>query len=80
MYSAYILYSEKDKKTYVGYSKDLENRLNLHNSGQVKSTKYRRPLRLLYSEIFKTGKEAKDREQWWKSSGGRKELKILLKI
>ena len=78
MYSTYILYSEKDKRTYVGYSKNLDVRLLLHNSGQVKSTKYRRPLRLLYCEKFKTEKEAKERERWWKSSGGRKELKMLL--
>ena len=78
MYFTYILYSEKDKRTYVGYSEDLKNRLHLHNSGQVKATKYRRPLRLLHYEKFRTKKEAKERELWWKSSSGRKELKTFL--
>ncbi|MHB9019514.1 MAG: GIY-YIG nuclease family protein [Minisyncoccota bacterium] len=78
MYSTYILYSEKDKRTYVGYSKDLATRLFLHNSGRVKSTKHRRPLRLLHCEEFNTEKESKERERWWKSSGGRKELAEFL--
>jgi len=66
-------------RTYVGYTKNIEKRLALHNSGQVTATKYRTPLRLIFSEQFRTSAEAKKRELYWKSGGGRRKLKELLK-
>ena len=77
MYYVYILISEKDQRTYVGYTQDLQERFKCHNSGRVMATKNRRPLVLLYREEFETMKEAKRRELWWKSSTGRKKLKGL---
>lgn len=75
MYFVYILISEKDNRTYTGYSKDVEVRLKLHNSGQVGATKNRRPFKVLFTEMFQTKKETKERELWWKSSSGRNKLK-----
>ncbi len=77
MYFVYILQSLKDQRTYVGYTKDIRQRLERHNSGRVRATKYRRPLRLLFTESFLTSAEAKNREIWWKSGVGRKKLKEL---
>lgn len=77
MYYTYILLSLKDKRTYVGHTKNIKNRLYEHNSGQVSSTKNRKPLRIFHLEKFPTIKEAKNRELWWKTSGGRKEMKKL---
>ena len=64
-------------RAYVGYTNNLEERLKRHNSGQAIATKYRRPLKLLFSEEFKTAQEAKKREQYWKNGGGRRRLKQL---
>lgn len=80
MYFVYILLSERDKRTYTGYTKDLQARLQLHSSGQVKATKHRLPLRLILSEEFKTEQEAKKRERWWKSSSGRNRMKEIFKV
>jgi putative endonuclease len=77
MYFVYILFSLKDKRTYVGYTNELGQRLQKHNTGQVRSTKHRRPLELLFTEKFQTGQEAKKRELYWKSGGGRRKLKKL---
>jgi putative endonuclease len=77
MYYVYILLSEKDGRTYVGYTQNLEERLERHNSGRVTATKNRRPLNFFYTEKFETMSEAKARELWWKSSSGRKKLKEL---
>lgn len=71
----YLLQSIKDGKTYAGYSCDVSRRLKEHNEGKVKSTKHRRPLKLLFTEKFKTEKEAKKRELYWKSGAGRRKLK-----
>jgi len=43
MFYVYVLLSEKDGKFYVGYTANLKNRLQMHNEGKVKSTKFRRP-------------------------------------
>jgi putative endonuclease len=66
-------------RTYVGYSHDVNERFASHNSGRVKATKYRRPLKILFTEEFETEQEAKKRELWWKSSVGRRNLKKYFK-
>lgn len=67
MWGVYILYSEKDKRLYVGCSSNLEIRLKRHNSGLVSATKYRRPLVLIHSEIFESKADAFNRERFLKS-------------
>jgi putative endonuclease len=52
MYYVYLLQSLKDNKYYIGYTKDIKERVQRHNNGEVKSTKSRRPLRLIGYEIF----------------------------
>ena len=79
MFYIYILKSIKDNRTYVGYTNNVEERLNKHNSGQVKSTKFRAPLELIYSEKFNSSAEARKRELYWKSGGERRKLKELMK-
>jgi len=75
MYFVYILQSTKDKRTYVGYTKNISVRLQQHNSGYVKATKHRRPFKVLFFENFHTEIEARKREAWWKSGSGRRKLK-----
>lgn len=75
MCCVYILQSLKDNRTYVGYTNSFERRLNEHNSGQSKATKYRAPFKLLLKEEFESMSEAKKRELWWKSGAGRKKLR-----
>ena len=78
MYYIYILKSLKDSRTYVGYTNNIGERLKKHNSGQVRATKYRQPLEFIFSEEFKTSQEARKRELYWKSGGGRRKLKTIL--
>ena len=76
MHFVYILQSVKDKKLYVGITKDLNLRLEKHRQGEVESTKNRRPLKLIGYEAYLTKEEAAKREKYLKSSDGKKELKI----
>ena len=62
MYCVYVLKSLKDKRHYIGYSKDVNLRLAQHNSGQVRSTKSRTPFDVIYTEEFKTSLGARERE------------------
>ncbi|MFO7673898.1 MAG: GIY-YIG nuclease family protein [Lutibacter sp.] len=43
----YILFSDKSLKYYVGQAADIEKRLKKHNQGNVPSTKYAIPWKLV---------------------------------
>ncbi len=43
-----VLLSDRDGNFYIGSTGDLRARLLKHNSGALRSTAYRRPLRLIY--------------------------------
>ena len=79
MFTVYVLYSLKDKHTYVGCTKDINKRVEEHNLGRVPSTKLRRPLRLVYQEDFEDQHEAFLREKHYKSSWGRRRLRKNLR-
>ena len=55
----------------------FERRLIEHNSGRVKSTKNRKPFKLVFSEEFETKAEAMIREKFFKSGKGREFLNSI---
>jgi len=79
IYWIYILLSLKDKKRYIGFTSDLKNRLKQHEEGKVFSTKYRRPLILIYTEGCLSEEDARRREKYLKTNGGRRFLAKRLK-
>lgn len=78
MYYVYILFSEKDRRLYTGYTYDLRARFRAHINGSVKATKYRRPLKLIYYEAYTEELDARRREKYLKGGKGKSELKIQL--
>jgi putative endonuclease len=62
---------------YVGYSTNLQKRIISHNSGGNKSTPYRRPLRLIFCEFYLFEKDARNREMYFKTTSGKKALKLM---
>jgi putative endonuclease len=77
-YFIYILYSPEFKRTYVGQTNNLQNRLSYHNAGKVRSTKAYAPWVMIHTESYNTRSDAMNREKWFKSSQGRKLLKRIL--
>ncbi|MBI2062676.1 MAG: GIY-YIG nuclease family protein [Candidatus Yanofskybacteria bacterium] len=75
----YTLLSLKDNKLYAGFTTNLKNRLQQHARGEVKSTRDRRPLKLIHYEYFINEQDAKAREVFLKSGFGRNQLKQALK-
>jgi len=61
MYYTYVLHSAKDENLYIGFTKDLKQRFELHNNGSVESTKNRRPLKLIYYEACTEREDATNR-------------------
>lgn len=64
---------------YVGYSSNLQNRLIKHNSGGVKSTANRRPLNLIFCEFYLFEEDARKREMYFKTTAGKRSLKLMLR-
>jgi putative endonuclease len=79
MYYTYVLKSIKDNLLYVGFSKDLKQRLELHERGAVESTRERRPFKLIYYEACIDKNDAIRREKYLKSYHGKMFLKKRLK-
>ncbi|MDP2598638.1 MAG: GIY-YIG nuclease family protein [Candidatus Liptonbacteria bacterium] len=75
----YTLLSLRDGEFYTGFTMNLKERLRSHALGEVKSTKHRRPLRLIRYEYFANREDAEARERFLKSGFGRKQLKQALK-
>jgi len=75
----YILRSEKDNKKYTGYTTNLAQRLKSHHQGNISSTKYRRPLHLIYFEGCRNELDAKRREKYLKIKNGKMYLGNRLK-
>lgn len=74
-YFTYVLKSLSDNNLYIGYTENLWNRMEEHKKGQVKSTKYRRPLMLIYYEACYNQQKALKREKYFKTTYGHRYLK-----
>ena len=77
-YYVYMLLTKRDGKffSYVGYTNNLERRLNLHNTGKgAKFTRGRR-WKIIYSERYATQNKAKSRECYIKKN---RKLRNLIK-
>jgi len=79
MFYTYILKSKKDGKMYTGSTKNLRLRFEQHKKGDVESTKYRRPLELIYYEACVVEDDARRREKVLKSYRGKMLLRNRLK-
>lgn len=75
MFYTYVLRSSLDDKLYIGSTDDLKRRLRDHSNGLAKSTKYRRPLVLIYYEACLSLEKARAREKQLKTGYGRRYLK-----
>jgi len=73
-YIVYVLESIKDKKRYIGFTTNLQKRIKEHNLGKSFSTSFRKPFKLIYAELCLNMEDAKRRESYLKTTGGRRFL------
>lgn len=67
-----------DNTYYTGISTDIDKRIKTHNNGKgAKYTKYKLPLKLLYSKEFKNKSEA-SKEEYRIKQLTKNEKKILI--
>ncbi|MCO6359872.1 GIY-YIG nuclease family protein [Roseivirga pacifica] len=77
-YCTYVLLSKKDNQLYIGYTTHLENRIKNHNEGRTKSTAPRRPLIIIFAEFYLNKSDAMRREKYFKTTAGKKTIKLML--
>lgn len=80
VFFTYVLESDKDQKKYVGFTKDLKERLKQHQKGLSFATSYRLPMRLIYFEACCDERDARRREHYLKTTGGRRFLAKRLQM
>ena len=67
-----------DNSLYTGYTNNIEVRINKHNAGKgAKYTKIRRPVVLVYQEMYETKSEALRREYEIKKFTRQRKLKLI---
>jgi len=78
MHYTYVLKSQKKEWIYIGFTSNLRRRLAEHKKGLSKSTKPYRPIELVFYEAYKSKSDAKKREEYFKTTRGKRVLKLML--
>ena len=79
MYTVYVLRSTQNGQLYVGYTTDLQQRIETHNKGSVTSTKAKRPWKIIFTEAYVSQDDALRREKYLKTTQGKNALKHMLR-
>ena len=83
MYYVYALFNNAHNKIYIGQTKNLEERLNLHKNKIFQNgytARFNGDWDLIYKEKTSDRKEALKREKQLKSYRGRQFIKSLINI
>ena len=78
MYIVYVLQSQMNKQLYVGFTENIGDRLRTHNNGHVISTKTNRPWKCIFHEWYISKMDALRREKYFKTTPGKRALKLML--
>ena len=79
MYYVYVLQNDKNKTIYIGYTKDLKQRIKEHRRGNTVTTKRLKTYTLVFYEAFRSKLDAKRREYYFKSTKGNSSLKQIIR-
>ena len=78
MYYVYILQSLRNGDLYAGFTEDLKARIRKHFGKGVHTTKRMGTVRLIFYEAYLSEKDARRREKYFKTTKGKRTLKIML--
>ncbi|MFA6619069.1 MAG: GIY-YIG nuclease family protein [Candidatus Neomarinimicrobiota bacterium] len=62
MYYVYIIQSKITRNYYIGYTSDVQRRLDQHNQGKTRSTKAYKPWELVFTKGFESKRKARQIE------------------
>ncbi len=75
----YALRNKTKQFIYVGFTHNLKKRFLQHNNREEISTKAYAPLDLIFYEAYQSEKDAKRRENYFKTAKGKTTLRMMLK-
>ena len=78
MWFVYILESLVNGRYYIGSTNNIGRRLGEHNSGKSKYTSLTKPFKIIYTENYETGEEARKREYHLKKLKSKKYINWLI--
>ena len=78
-YCVYIFFDNTQERFYVGFTANIERRIKEHNRGQNWTTKRMLNRKIVFTECFTSEEDARRREKYFKTTKGRKTLKIMLR-
>ena len=79
MFYVYVLRDNESGKFYIGRTEDLKRRIREHKVGHTHTTARYKEKNLIYFEGFISKKDALRRERYFKTSQGKKGLKLILR-
>ena len=79
MYYVYLLRSIESGKIYTGFTNDLRKILKDHFRKQVHTTLRMGEMELIFYEAFKNERDAREREKYFKTTKGKRTVKLMLK-
>ena len=79
MHFVYVLWDKDNKKFYIGYTANLERRMSEHKEGQCHTTLRMQDIDLLFYEAFLSREDACRREDYFKTTKGKKVLRLMLR-
>ena len=75
----YVLKSLQKDFIYVGFTNNLKRRFTEHNNKEELSTKHYAPFDLIHYEAYINEKDAKRREDYFKTTKGKVTLRQMLR-
>ena len=78
MHYVYVLWSKTQKKFYIGYTADLGRRLQEHKRESDRTIQRLGGAELIFYEAFLKEGDARRREEYLKTTKGKKTLKLML--
>ena len=75
----YVLKSRVKNFIYAGFTHNLKKRFYEHNNGEETSTKAYVPFDLIFYEAYRNEKDAKRREEYFKTTKGKVTLRQMLR-
>lgn len=73
-YYVYILHSSRDGGIFIDHTDDMALEMARHEAGEIRFTKYRRPMKLVHKKVAKSFNQVKMQKQYWNSREGQKEI------
>lgn len=78
-YYVYVLKSVNFDFIYVGFTTNLKKRFQEHDNREELSTKHYAPFELIHYEAYRNQKDARRRENYFKTTKGKVTLRQMLK-